>query len=532
MRQLFYFYGYRLKVMRWKKSEIIAASTFEPNKEGFEKFTAFIKGYEKLKTQMLVDIIEEDFQSETIPRVHNSHDKRILIDKALDKYFQNIKYRCALPQGRQKTGRKDEIYLLGALTNTELINPWVEKIRENKINLIGIQSVSTVGEKLISIIGNGNKPTLLVSQQVPWTLRLSFYSEQKLLFSRLVPARIKDISEYPELVFKEVDQTLKYLQFKRLLGADEERDIVLITDSEYQEAIAENLNEDEGYFNLKTSDIRDKIGITSKVDSPCADTIFAYLAEAKATNHYGQHADLKQYRTTMAKTVINTATVILTVAAATICTTLFLFALNYQHATQKADRAADNFNNLYQNESAELDSAMSNANMMKQAVDAIEIVTNTGNYTPLEIITVLANTLNKYPAISLKQLHLNYNNKHTVDFDPLAAPDQMAMEQPQLPATLTVEAEIIGMDDNFRKSLTLVSTFIKSITANDIVSKVDLEKPPIDLTSKAQVEGKTGTADDSYQNKKNSFSIVINYKNKNPTNNTNGNIGGTDEITP
>ncbi len=522
MKQLFYFYGYRLKVLRWHKNKVIAANIFEPTDEGFKQFRSFVKDYKNIKTMMLVDIIEEDFHSDTIHKVRGK-DHEALINRALDKNFHDVTYRCAISHGTSKTNKNQEDILLGALTNAELITPWLSEIRRQGIRLIGIQSISTVGEALLPKIGANDKPTLLITQQLPWTIRQSFYKNGQLHFSRLIPTRLNDISEFPALVLNEVDQTMRYLQYKRLVNEAEEINTIMITAEEYALHLNQALLESPGldYKSYTVPEVASIIGIQQPYESTTADIIFAHLAEIKPRNHYGREDDILCHKSHKFKNFIHTMSAAVLVAGIGISAYLGINSAIFSKNAVTAEAKANYFQVKYEEQSQQLDELLSNAEIMKQSVDAIAKLTRDETYTPAFLFQQFSQIVAKYPQIKLDRLKLNYdngqikpiaNNLDNVDIN-------IETIDPGYPKpTIEIDASLVGLNKNYRESLKIVSQFKKDLLQLRSTTDVEITKQPVEITSQTQFSGSSGISviSTGKGNEKNKFSIKVTFKQNQP----------------
>ena len=68
MKRLFYFTGYRLSVLHWKGKQLVGNSSFEPTETGLKQFRHYLLQTENIPGRFLVDVIEEDFRNEKIPK--------------------------------------------------------------------------------------------------------------------------------------------------------------------------------------------------------------------------------------------------------------------------------------------------------------------------------------------------------------------------------------------------------------------------------------------------------------------------------
>ena len=184
MKRILYFTGHRLTAFHWKGKKLTGSCSFEPDNDGYEKFERYLASSIKTPVKFLVDVIEEDFRIESAPHVYGN-DRKAVISRMLDRFYKASKqYTYYEVLDRQKTGRRDDNVLLGAMTNPQLVEPWVKIIEENEVPLSGIWSLPLVSQHLLPCIGAKKGCVLLVSQQVNSNLRQTFFRDGKMLSSR------------------------------------------------------------------------------------------------------------------------------------------------------------------------------------------------------------------------------------------------------------------------------------------------------------------------------------------------------------
>lgn len=524
MRQLFYFYGYRLKAIRWSHGHMPVTETFEPNEEGFAAFKEYIESYQDLTTLMLVDIIEEEFHSDTMPRVFGK-DRKILSERIQDKYFRETKYRTLLSQGRQKTGRKDERVLVGALTNSELITPWLNAFIENRVSLLGIQSVSTVGERLLPLLGLSDAPTLLVTQQLPWTLRQSFYDEGKLLFSRLIPTRTDSIDEYPPLVFSEIEQTSRYIQYKRLIDSEAQPQVVICASKVYADEIKSELERSEtiDYTCLDVQEIAEHIGFVDEVDSEtCCDTMFSYLAlkEKVLRNQYAQTEDLRQYRSKFLRRTLYAVSGLMMLATFLVTSSFLVDTQLHRDGVKLANNQQKHYEQMYHTQSKELEESIDDARIMKQSVDAIAKLAWDNTTMADEILATLSQQFEKFPRMELLRLNVEYDTgAKAIEMMMQGMPstqDSMAEPEPPDPThpkpVVEFDAVLHGLDEDYREALRQVNMLIANLNQHEQIARAILEKPPVDITPESELSGQTGSSIQREGQLKNEFSVKIEFR--------------------
>src|SRR5204863_7319863 len=110
---------------------------------------------------IFTDLAEEDFRPDTIPHVGRG-DREAVGSRRLGQMFRNTPYRHALLQGREAEGRRDDRVLYAAITNGEVLRPWLGVLERRQLPIAGIHSAAVLGSRLIEALGIAAEHALLV----------------------------------------------------------------------------------------------------------------------------------------------------------------------------------------------------------------------------------------------------------------------------------------------------------------------------------------------------------------------------------
>jgi len=231
-QRILYLTAQRLTVYEWHRNVLTPVGSFSPDAEGVADFGSYLATPPAMPLYLVADLIEEDFRNETTAHVLGK-DRQELLDRKLAQLFRASEYRCAQIQGREEQGRKDDKVLFSALTNNDLLAPWVRSILEHKIPLTGISSAPLLMEVLAR---HGDfmqrHHMLLVSMNRQIGLRQTYLQEGHLKFSRLSPIPVVEIESLSETVRAECRHTRQYLERLKLIQRDQPLEIHLYTTAE------------------------------------------------------------------------------------------------------------------------------------------------------------------------------------------------------------------------------------------------------------------------------------------------------------
>ncbi|MER2554676.1 MAG: hypothetical protein ABTQ28_15575, partial [Thauera sp.] len=182
------------------------------------------------RCRMLVDLPDEAFEVEDLPRVRGA-DRRALLARRLAAWFPDPRYAHALPLGIPPDGRKNfERVLFAGLERTADLQAWVDALGAAGKQLERLVPAAALLPRLNALVprlGNGDVAARLLAGAGRAGLRITLLSGRQPVFSRLVD--IPRGSTADTLVREaEIERTRSYLVAQRRLAADVPVPILLL----------------------------------------------------------------------------------------------------------------------------------------------------------------------------------------------------------------------------------------------------------------------------------------------------------------
>src|SRR3954470_2445439 len=134
MKHFLYLTDTRLVSLFTKRGRIVARREFAVGGAGAAEFERYLVQMEDAPIHLILDVAEEDFRLDTVPHV-GAGDREAVLNRKLAQIYRNTPYRHALIQGREDEGRKDDRVMYTAITNPELLRPWLEIVERLKLPL-------------------------------------------------------------------------------------------------------------------------------------------------------------------------------------------------------------------------------------------------------------------------------------------------------------------------------------------------------------------------------------------------------------
>ncbi len=101
MKRVLYFTGYRMVAQEWHGRRLASSVYFEPDEQGLDLFSAYLRSFRNEPVRLLVDLIEEEFRQVRIPLLHGS-DRQAILKRNFAKYFRTSEYKFAISQAKEK----------------------------------------------------------------------------------------------------------------------------------------------------------------------------------------------------------------------------------------------------------------------------------------------------------------------------------------------------------------------------------------------------------------------------------------------
>ncbi|MFA6014062.1 MAG: hypothetical protein WC742_03270 [Gallionellaceae bacterium] len=267
----------------WNNGTLSEPNEFSNDAEGQRLFSEFLQTHRD-PACLLADVIEEDFRQEVVPHLTGKN-RRELIARKFEQYYRTTQFRQARTLRRQVAGRRDDEMLFSALTNPQLIDPWLDILLARNIPLIGIYSVPHVSTSLIN--GLHSEHILLLSWEDKVGLRQSYFNNKHLYFSRLSP--VQDHLSFSESVVAETPRIQQYLKSLSLPPQGQALDVYIICGTGDQLLLEARLHGEEHLRYTYANIQQFNPSIKAKLISPESDATPIFLnvlASKPPANHY------------------------------------------------------------------------------------------------------------------------------------------------------------------------------------------------------------------------------------------------------
>lgn len=497
IRRLFYVTQDSLAIWKASRSTLREEIRFQSSDEGFRLFSAYLQRTPQELSMMVVDVIEEEFVTDTIPKL-SSGDRKGLVSRRLSKRFPRTPYKLAIYQGRSANSSDETNVLYSAITNHELVDPWLEIVSRCRTPLVDVCSVPLLGADLLREFRKPATNSLFLTQHQGGRLRQIFIRAGHPLSARLSRVDSVDSESFGESLVSEVMQSRKYLERSRYLNHSDPLDVYLIAD---QETGARAFAGDNAQIDFRAHVIDPKeagarLGITADMPPEHLEVLYLARCVRKRPKHSYKLTDRTDYSLLLK---LRHSAIAMATAGAVACSiasgVLFAGALTFRDTSQIIESQISHLEETYRREHDELEPIRADSHEMKLAVDTGDFILR--NSLPIEwVMEQVGNVMDDHADMHIG--HLDWAIETPPSGNDASAPRRpgeksLPVPVPEIVAvTATLSGEIRPYDGNLRHAFSKIDELARSFEEKTDFERVAVTEYPIDARPGASVSGEVG----------------------------------------
>jgi hypothetical protein len=459
----------QIGVLDWRPGHMHWLGEFAASEAGITAFRRVLVKHAKLPVLLVIDTVDEDYRSEILPHVQG-HARDELLARKLKQVFRNTRFTGAWRQVRETTGRRDDRYLLAALPDAEWLTPWLSVLHRERVPLYGITPLALACQHLLSRL-RLQEPHILMACRLNTSLRLSYYHNGRLRFSRLIGSDTP--TQLPGNAADEIAKTQLYLTGQRILPREARLHVLLIDPSGQLDSAQAPLNADPA-FSARLIDLSslaralripdDFLAATPEVAPLAAiagEAIHLNLAPPELLQ---RHTEFRWRRG------LHRAAGIVAAIGLVLTASYWLHAQDLRDQTLRIEAETQRGDARH---AAIVRSFPALATRPDQLGQTIALATQLKR-SPLDINALflpLGHALADHPEVIVKTLTLQDAANGT--------------------ANITLEARLADFDGNFRAVMSRIDSFAARLAAAPGVSSVERTTSPVNTAPTATLSGKT-----------------------------------------
>ncbi len=459
----------KIGVLDWRPGHMHWLGEFSDNAKGLAAFRKVIEEHAGLPVLLVVDTVDEDYRSEIMPHVQG-HSRDELLARKLKQVFRNARFTGAWLQKRETTGRRDDRYLLAALTDTDWLMPWLSVLHRERVPLSGITPLALACQHLLGKL-RVQEPHTLLACRLNSSLRLSYYHDGMLRFSRLIGG--DSPTQLPGNAADEIAKTQLYLTGQRILPREARLHVLLLDPSGQLDSALAQLNADPA-FSTRLIDLSglaralripdDFLAATPEVAPLAAIAGEAVQLNLAPPELLQRHTEFRWQRG------LHWAAGIVAAIGLTLSASYWLHAQDLRDQAQQIEGET-------QRADARHTAIVRNFPALATRPDQLGLTLALAtqlNRSPLDVNALflpLGQALAAHPEVVVKVLTL----QDMVDGA----------------ADITLDAQLSDFDGNYRAAMSRIDSFVARLAATPGVTAVERLTSPVDTAPTATLTGKT-----------------------------------------
>lgn len=283
---------------------------------------------------LLADLVEMDFRFERAPALRGK-DRQAFVQRKLQQIYRTTPYRHAAALGRETGKRDEEKLLFSAITNPDLITPWILPEQRRHQPVSGIAGLPQLQQTLRPILPMENPHLLLVTPQRRGGIRVTYFFEGEMRFSRLAPHPDSTLATLAGIAHEETVRTHQYLLSLRLVDRQDLIEVLsIVPEHELDHWRATQPSTGNLHFVRRgLREVATQLGLADKLPGETVDELYlALLVKASFPNDFSPPEERHGYQLYRLRRTLLASAGIITVAA-----TLGSAALLFNGETQKGE---------------------------------------------------------------------------------------------------------------------------------------------------------------------------------------------------
>lgn len=458
---------------------------FPASEAGQREFGDLLHTHPVAPVYLMVDSVEEDYHLEVLPHVSGSA-RSELLQRKLKQLYRNTPYYTAWVQGRDSGKRRDDRYLFAALTNADMLRPWLDVLQLHQAPLAGIYLLPMVSQELLALLKLSEPDVLLVSRHNDG-LRQSYFQGGQLKASRLAVVGTDNVPAAS--LSAEIGKTRLYLNSLRLAARESRLAVLLLDSDDSMEEVQQRLQSDPSFACQRLTPQELNVRLKSMPSGNCPYTTHMTvlglrnpdhnLAPASATRSHWRH----QLRRTLYGVSAVVAALALVWAGANLFQQYQLDDEVRQLAGQTQDQQA-----RYVDATKSFPQSPASADNLEKAVQLAERLKQDSR-TPEHMMRVVSRALETSPEIVLTRLNWKYGvpgestNKAQHEVPPVAGSRWQEWGM--------LEAEVRPFHGDYRAAMASINRFANKLKHDPEIASASMIQMPLNVHSASALSGNT-----------------------------------------
>lgn len=477
----------------WRRRRLTSLQQFENNQDGWLAFGNYLHAARGTPARIIVDTLGEDYRFETLPHA-SARDRAHMADRKLRQLYRATPFSAWALQGSVPGKRREDRYLFCALTDPELLTPWLRVIEQNRTPIAGIHPLPLVTLSLIDRL-NLREPNLLIVSRTRAGLRQTFCKNLQFRVSRLTSTR--ETSEAAENFYaEEVGNTRMYLDALTVTHVDDTVTALILDHDGSLSGLAEAISRGRPNIQclrLDASQIATRLGVSPETLAESPDALHLHLlATGKAPPDLAPPTVETGFRIYRVKQGVYVAAAACAVGALFWAGANSFRVIQIEEDIQRFARDALRYQSMYAETTAQFPRSPVSAHELRDTVEAAARI-RAQLRMPDTMMLVVSRALDALPEIGLQRFDWHYGERagQLVGGARENPATSVATETQSALQVALVSAEVTGLSGDYRAVLNRIQAFAGRLAESEQVEEVRIVRLPVNISSDTGLTGST-----------------------------------------
>jgi len=484
---------------------------YTTNPDFEEKCKAFLSKYKEAEIGVFLDLIGEEYKHESIPHV-NGKDRELLLARKQQSLFPGADLVWKKHVEREKTGRKDDVYLMMGIQLPQMVKDVFSVLIENEQAVSGVYSMSILESALQETMPSSEQHLMisrvLGRQQFDRSYRQTFSKNQEIVISRVTRAKGVDIDEALDSLMVEIERMHHFLNGAKHLDIRHTLKVVVgLGEKETHKLLSKNTNSNIEFKYVDFGQLASRLGLHGCQTITSLPGLLANLAlSKKIAPHFKPKTLCAKYQQNNISSLVKKASVVMVLVSLLISAGLWLGSENARNDAGQLRSQMGDLNNRHKAIGQELSGEDVTPQLMKNVVQLYDGISR-NQYTPKEVLGVLAEAYIGFHDVTVLEISWL---KEKVDLEEESQEQSntflMSIEEPRqflvkigLPKTLS-DREVVER----------VHSFSTSLLGQTKIINVSQQSADINIKSSALMERTVGA--ESKDGRPIEFTLLVTMK--------------------
>ncbi|PCI70255.1 MAG: hypothetical protein COB26_04530 [Piscirickettsiaceae bacterium] len=473
-----------------------------------EKLKDFLNSDTFGNTSVLIDVMGAETKQEHLPHV-TGKDRELLLARKTRSMFPAADLVWNQHIKREKTGRKDDVFLLIGITFPPAVKHVLEVFESSKHKVKGIYSVTALQQDLSKALPPCSQSLIisrvLENSKKTKSFRQSFFRNGKLVISRVnnISGAYTDSNEYDQL-FDEIERTYQFLQSAKQMEAGSTLKVIsLLSEKETKLLFNHKPHYDIDFGYASFGELAEKLDL--RLSKPCTSLpeILGNMALAKRIEpHFKPSKLCETHRIDTTKKSLMYGSVFMLLMSVIFSGWLWYDAKLIKSGFDELELSVSNIEeriNLLAERVPETDVLPT---AMKQSIELFDVI-ESRSYKPARVLDVISRAYEGFQDLDLTTIVWSVATEQTDGEES----NEFFVEKLKTPKKIVIT---IRPDRtlNTRVVLQRINDFSASLLSQPDIKSVDQDKSAIDIRSSAQLAETFGRERSSLE-KAAEFTLII-----------------------